>query len=82
MPKYDFLQKIWGYQKKLVSLQHRRYNICIKMEFNNELLDQIIESAESLKALSMSVEVGEYKGWTVRVSLEKPNSGLEDFHKI
>jgi len=52
------------------------------MEFNNELLDQIIESAESLKALSMSVEVGEHKGWIVRVSLEKPNSGLDDIHKI
>lgn len=52
------------------------------MEFNNELLDQIIESAESLNALSMSVVVGEHKGWTVRVCLEKPNSGLDDFHKI
>ena len=29
------------------------------MEFNQELLDQIIKSAEFLKALSMSVEVGE-----------------------
>ena len=77
------IEKVWEYQKKIVSLQHRRNNkICNNMEFNNELLDQIIESAESLKALSMSVEVGEYKGWTVRVSLEKPNSGLEDFHKI
>ena len=78
-----FREKVWVSQKKLVSLQHRRNNkICINMEFNNELLDQIIESAESLNALSMSVEVGEHKGWTVRVSLEKPNSGLEDFHKI
>ena len=77
------IEKVWEYQKKIVSLQHRRNNkICNNMEFNNELLDQIIESAESLKALSMSVEVGEHKGWTVRVSLEKPNSGLDDFHKI
>ncbi len=76
-------EKVWEYQKKIVSLQHRRNNkICNNMEFNNELLDHIIESAESLKALSMSVEVGEYKGWTVRVSLEKPNSGLDDIHKI
>ena len=52
------------------------------MEFNNELLDQIIDSAEFLKALSMSVEVGEYKGWKVRVSLEKPNSKLNDMHVI
>jgi hypothetical protein len=52
------------------------------MEFNNELLDQIIDSAEYLKALSMSVEVGEYKGWSVRVSLEKPNSKLKDLHVI
>jgi hypothetical protein len=52
------------------------------MVFNIELLDKIIENAESLKALGMSVEVGEYKGWTVRVSLEKPNTELSDFHKI
>lgn len=52
------------------------------MEFNQELLDQIIKSAEFLKALSMSVEVGEYKGWKVRVSLEKPNSKLNDMHVI
>ena len=52
------------------------------MEFNNELLDQIIKSAESLNAFSMSVVVGEHKGWTVRVSIEKPNSGLDDIHKI
>lgn len=52
------------------------------MEFNNVLLDQIIDSAEFLKALSMSVEVGEYKGWKVRVSLEKPNSKLNDMHMI
>ena len=45
-------------------------------------LDQIIKSAEFLKALSMSVEVGEYKGWTVRVSLEKPDSKLKDMHVI
>jgi len=77
------IEKVWEYQKKIVSLQHRRNNkICNNMEFNNELLDQIIESAESLKALSMSVEVGEHKGWIVRVSLEKPNSGLDDIHKI
>lgn len=77
------IEKVWEYQKKIVSLQHRRNNkICNNMVFNNELLDQIIESAESLNAFSMSVEVGEHKGWTVRVSIEKPNSGLEDFHKI
>lgn len=76
-------EKVWEYQKMFVSLQHRRNNkICNNMEFNNELLDQIIESAESLNALSMSVVVGEHKGWIVRVSLEKPNSGLDDIHKI
>ncbi len=52
------------------------------MAFNQELLDQIITSAEFLKALSMSVEVGEYKGWTVRVSLEHPDSKLKDMHVI
>ena len=52
------------------------------MEFDIELLDRIIENAESLDALSMSVEVGEHKGWTVRVSIEKPNSELDDFHKF
>ena len=34
------------------------------MEFNIKLLDRIIENAESLDALSMSVEVGEHKGWS------------------
>ena len=52
------------------------------MEFDIELLDRIIKNAESLNALSMSVEVGEHKGWTVRVSIEKPNSELDVFHKI
>ena len=70
--------------KRILEISCENYTVLLNkhMEFDIELLDRIIKNAESLNALSMSVEVGEHKGWTVRVSIEKPNSELDDFHKF
>ena len=47
------------------------------MEIKEEILDQMIDYMEKMKMLSaiandVSVQIGEYKGYKVRVMLRKP----------
>ena len=45
------------------------------MEINDDLLDEMIEFIESFPKAAvhnLSIRAGEYKGYTVRVSLGKP----------
>ena len=45
------------------------------MELNKEILDEMIDHIEELKPLGvndMSVKIGEYKGYDVRILLHKP----------
>ena len=41
------------------------------MEIKKELLDEMVSCAEEFNALAYSVPVSEYKGWLVRVSIDK-----------
>jgi hypothetical protein len=45
------------------------------MEIKEEILDQMIDYMERTKSMginNMSVQIGEYKGYKVRVELQKP----------
>ena len=52
------------------------------MEIKEEILDQMIDYMEKMKMLSaiandVSVQIGEYKGYQVRVMLRKPEEEQE-----
>jgi hypothetical protein len=45
------------------------------MEIKEEILDQMIDYMEKMKPMEMndmSIQIGEYKGYDVRVMLRKP----------
>ena len=50
------------------------------MEIKEEILDQMIDYMEKMKFVEMndmSVQIGEYKGYKVRVMLRKPEEEQE-----
>ena len=43
------------------------------MEVRNEQIDEMIKFCEQMGGEQMSIIVGEYKGWNVRLAIEKPS---------
>jgi len=53
------------------------------MEIKEEILDQMIDYMERMKSMEMndmSVQIGEYKGYKVRVMLRKPEEEQKEWN--
>ncbi len=51
------------------------------MEVTEEMLNDLVTTAERFQAVGFSIRLGEYKGWDVRISIEQPREDEKETKK-